>query len=81
MIQYIHYIINIYYIINIILLMTETFSKLEQKIENETLYQMMELQPDCQKQEIKKAYKRMARMYHPDKIGYYDQNDRNLKCK
>ena len=32
-------------------------------------YQILELSPDCTNDEIKKAYRRMAMKYHPDKVN------------
>lgn len=32
-------------------------------------YQVLELSPDCSNEDIKKAYRRMAMKYHPDKVN------------
>ena len=32
-------------------------------------YQVLELSSDCSNEEIKKAYRRMAMKYHPDKVN------------
>jgi DnaJ like chaperone protein len=32
-------------------------------------YQVLELSPDCSNEDIKKAYRRMAMKYHPDKVA------------
>ena len=38
-----------------------------------TLYELLELKPDATKDEIKKAYMRLANIHHPDKGGDQEQ--------
>lgn len=41
----------------------------EQKPTKEHHYKVLELDTDASKEEIKKAYRRMAKKYHPDRLG------------
>lgn len=44
-------------------------------IEYKDYYQILEVQPDAGDEEIRRAFRRLARMYHPDKAG----NDRSAE--
>lgn len=35
------------------------------------LYDILEISPDASENEIKKAYKKLALKYHPDKVEYF----------
>ena len=38
----------------------------------ESLYKILEISPDATDEEVKKAYRKMAMKYHPDKLSYLD---------
>jgi len=40
-------------------------------VKDTKLYDTLELQPDASENEIKKAYRKLALKYHPDKVVTY----------
>ena len=38
--------------------------------EQESAYKILEISPDATDEEVKKAYRRMAAKYHPDKVSH-----------
>jgi DnaJ-class molecular chaperone len=57
--------------------MTELFIKLEKT--NGNLYGILEIKKDSHKAEVKQAYKRLARIYHPDKQKNLDESDKSTR--
>jgi DnaJ like chaperone protein len=38
--------------------------------ETDSSYKILEIEPSCTNDEVKKAYRRMAMKYHPDKVSH-----------
>ena len=43
----------------------------------EAAYKILEIEPNATNEEIKKAYRKMAMKYHPDKVSYLGEDFQN----
>jgi DnaJ like chaperone protein len=41
---------------------------------NDSWYKILEIDPAASDEEVKKAYRRMAMKYHPDKVGHLGED-------
>ena len=48
------------------LILTLTFSIIESKVRKENFYQILGVRRNATKKEIKKAYRKLVKKYHPD---------------
>ena len=46
--------------------------------DDKAVYRVLEISPDASNQEIKRAYRRMANKYHPDKVSHLGQEMQTL---
>jgi len=46
--------------------------------ETNSSYKILEIEPTCTNEEVKKAYRRMAMKYHPDKVSHLGEDLRKI---